>query len=66
MSEKVHQVVVVGAGVAGLAAAKFLRRHGIADIFILEGNLFKDLFNENCKNSFFNSKKQTWWKNREL
>lgn len=35
-SERVHRVVIVGAGVAGLAAAWELRRRGVRDVVVLE------------------------------
>lgn len=35
--EEYHQVVIVGAGASGLAAADALHRSGISDVLILEG-----------------------------
>ncbi|MBT3341683.1 MAG: protoporphyrinogen oxidase [Gemmatimonadetes bacterium] len=32
-----HDVVIVGAGVSGLATAHYLRRHGIQDVHLIEG-----------------------------
>lgn len=37
--EKVYDVIIVGAGIAGLSAANFLHKRGISDILILEGEM---------------------------
>lgn len=33
-----HMVIIIGAGISGLAAAKTLIERGIKDVLVLEGN----------------------------
>jgi thioredoxin reductase len=40
-----HEVIIVGAGLAGLGAARTLLSAGISDVVILEGNFFILLIN---------------------
>lgn len=38
MENKVYEAIIIGAGMAGVSAARTLYQNGIKDILILEGN----------------------------
>ena len=52
MTEKANDVVIVGAGMAGLAAADQLYRNGISDFVILEASA-RSFKNQKLKSDYY-------------